>query len=295
MQSICRVLVGVVLAIGISAPAWAQEVVHYHRPSSDLDVRYDYHIALLSEALKRTEAEYGPAVARPSERRMSQQRLMFMLEEGHAGVDVAVSPTDRWRETRLTPVRIPLDKGLLGWRVFIVRAGRLEELARVRSVEELKRYTVGQGTHWVDVPVYRSAGFDVQTGNRYEGLFAMLSLDRFDIFPRGVEEAYAEVSARRRQYPDLRVERTLVLHYPFVRYFWVANSQRGDMLRERITKGLELMLADGTFDRIFHEYKDLTLEVVRLHERRVLRIPNPFLPKSVPLDRPELWYDPLSP
>ena len=153
---------------------------------------------------------------------------------------------------------------------------------------------MGQGTGWNDVAIYRYNHFRVDTSPQYESLFRMLELQRFDFFARGVEEAPKELSAREELYPNIRLEETLCLHYPFVRYFWTSSSPKGVRLKERLLKGLNRLHKSGRFDELFYQYKGEAIETAHMNNRRILRIVNPFLPKSA-LATEWLWYKPDTP
>ena len=273
-------------------PAAEPDVILYPHPQSASDSRFDYHLSLLREALERTVAEYGPFELRPTHVTMNQLRQFDLLQSGSRLLDVAIKPTSTEREKRLTPVRIPLGKGLVGWRILLIHRHTQDDLAQVSGLDDLKRFRFGQGLGWSDIRILAHNGLTVIEGGSYEGLFSMLLSDRFELFPRSISEALVEWDERHADVPNLCVERTLLLHYPFARYFWTAKSERGDRLRERITKGLEAMIADGTFEARFQaQYGDL-IHRARLDQRLLIRLENPDLPPATPLDRKELWFDP---
>ena len=119
----------------------------------------------------------------------------------------------------------------------------------------------------------------------------MLALGRVDYFPRGATEVHSEIA----QFPDhgLAVEQSLVLHYPSAYYFFVARDN--DELAEVIEKGLNVAIANGSFDQVFNTYFGEKIEAFDLNNRTVLRLENPLLPPKTPLERAELWFDPLQP
>ena len=71
-------------------------------------------------------------------------------------------------------ILIPLDKGLIGYRVFLINKDRQPEFSAITTLEELKHLKVGQGLSWADVEVWRANGFDVIEGSNYNGLFHMV-------------------------------------------------------------------------------------------------------------------------
>jgi hypothetical protein len=66
------------------------------------------------------------------------------------------------------------------------------------------------------------------------------------------------------------------------------------LIAQRIKDGLEEMRKDGSFETLFQ--KNFARAVADLHlERRVLiDLKNPFLPNWVPVERKELWLDPVT-
>ncbi|MBB5203059.1 hypothetical protein HNQ51_000352 [Inhella inkyongensis] len=262
--------------------------VVYPAPESSLDRRFDDMVDLLREALTRTQARHGPFELRPHTEFLTQPRQLLELEQGQS-LSVQWSATTLDKERRLLPVRFPTRRGLLGFRLCLINRHRQQEFRRVRTLDELRRYSLGQGGTWVDTEILRSQGFRVETGH-YEGLFKMLAAGRFDLFPRGINEVFAEQAARQAEWPDLVVEDSLALHYPMPYYFFF--NKRNAALAARVEEGLRLMLRDGSFEHHFWTHHGAALRQARLGERRLLRLQNPLLPPETPLHQVPLWFDP---
>lgn len=275
-------------AMGVGA-VWAQQtelVVRIPRPESMSDTRNAYFIELLELALTKTRNTDGPFRLQFSELNMLiQGRGMELLKRGEL-IDVIHTMTSIERERELLPVRIPLLKGLLGYRVFLIRKGDEARFAAVRTQEDLQALTAGQGLRWPDVGILEANGIRVMVGRSYEGLFEMLRRGRFDYFPRGVTEAWEEAQLHAGQ--DLVVEQTLMLVYPTAIYYFVNPRNAG--LANRIERGLRMALADGSFDRLFDRYYGRMIEQTRMHERRVIRLSNPLLPPETPVSETKLWH-----
>lgn len=270
-------------------PVQAQDEVIYPAFESRNDPRYADVLELLRTALDKTAKEYGPYRLRPSTLRMNHARALEELRTGRL-VNVVSSPTSTEKEQSYIPIRIPLRKGLLGYRLLLIHEDSQEKLREVREVADLRTLRVGQGLGWGDIAIYAANGIPVNTGN-YEALFSMLDLGRFDIFPRGIGEIFREYDKVALSHRHLRVDDTLVLHYPWPYYFFVSKST--PWLAERIEKGLRQMLRDGSLDAIFFKYNADMIRRARLHERRMIQLVNPFLPKETPLHDSRLWYDPM--
>src|SRR5262249_31605886 len=92
--------------------------------------------------------------------------------------------------------------------------------------------------------------------------------------------------------PDLRIEDRLLFYYPLPMYFWFPRTAEGQRLAARAEEGMRAMIADGTYDRIFDRYQRRKILALRLKERRMIRIENPFVRPETPFADKRLWFDP---
>lgn len=267
---------------------WAQAVVYYPRPESATDPRVAYPLTLLQLALDKASAAVE---LRPSKAHMVQGRALSELERGSGTVHIVWSMTSRERESRLLPIRIPIYKGLIGWRIPLVRAQDVGALDGVASASDLRAFQAGQGHDWPDTTILRDNGLAVHGAPDYEGLFQMLQMGRFAYFPRSVIEVWAEAALHANK--GIVVDPNLVLHYPAAFYYFVNRDQAA--LAQTLERGLEKAIADGSFDRLFHQHFDDELRSSALERRRVIELKNPLLPTETPLHRKELWYRPGTP
>ncbi|RYH19501.1 MAG: hypothetical protein EON54_27085, partial [Alcaligenaceae bacterium] len=211
------------------------EIVRYPIPESAADQRYDYPRKLLELALSKTRTEYRVTYPAAS---MSQNRQIVELEAGRM-IDVAPLPSSADREARLLPIRIPLNKGLLGWRLGLVRKGDTSRVSQVKTLAALKGVRLAQGQDWPDTEILSGNGLEVIRGSNYEGLFKMLESQRFDYFPRSVMEIWDEQEAHA---STLDIEPHLALHYFYDSYFFV--NKRNTKLAADISEGMEKAIAD---------------------------------------------------
>lgn len=259
-------------------------VLRIPTPESALDTRSDYQRELLTLAFH----EAGQDVTlQPVERPMSQAQTAEALQRGDT-LDVAWFATSPEREARLRAIRLPIDKGLLGWRHAIVQAERFDLFRGVKRLDGLRRFIAVQEASWPDVDILRSNGLRVLTTPNYEQNFAMLARRKADYFPRSVLEYRAELERHRES--GLIEEPYIALVYPTASYFFVA--QENTDLANLITLGLERALRDGSFDRMFYRYHARLLESVGLERRTILQLGNPYFGDTAPLARKELWFRP---
>lgn len=263
----------------------------YHPPESQLDVRYQYHWEILRTALEKTKAKWGAFQLVPSER-MTETRQRYEMENATGKLTVMYLSTTPQLERNLVPVRIPVDKNLGGYCVFLIRSSDKPRFANVKTLDDLKRFTFGLGLGWIDVDILRSNGFNVVTGSNYDGLFEMLAKNRFDLFLRAATEVLDEYERRKQTVAGLAIEDEILFYYPLPMYFWFPRSAEGRRLAARAEEGMRMMIADGTYDAIFDKYQRHKILKLRLKERRLFTIKNPFVGPETPFSDKRLWFDP---
>ncbi len=286
-------LVSLLLLFFCAAQALATQWAYvHHGPESANDRRYDYHWAVLAAALDATRPRYGDYSLKNAEF-MDESRQLIEMKKPSGRINTMVLDSTSTLERELLPVKVPVDKGLLGYRVFLIHQKNQAAFSKVRSLEELRQFSIGQGADWSDVGILNSAGFRVVGGSHYEGLFDMLMRDRFDAFCRGVTEVVPEFSERSPKLPGLAIEQNVLLHYPLPVYFWFPKTPEGERLARRVGEGMQTISSNGTLDRMFKKEFDPLIKALRLKERVLLRIPNPLLPPDQPFNIRRYWFDPL--
>lgn len=262
-------------------PLSAQTIIHVNE-AKDGNGRYAMQMVRL--ALSKIDTKYDFKIDTAE---VSQARNISDVAEGRS--DLLWAATNQDMENQLLPIRIPLYKGLLGHRIFIINPASQARFDRVQTFADLKSFTFGQGTTWADSDILASNGLTVVRANKYQSLFYMVDGGRFDAFPRGVQEPWGELQS----HPDLplAVEKRIMLVYRMP--FYLFTSKSNTKLAADLERGLNRAIADGSFDQIFFNdpmVKDV-LEKAHLEQRLVFPLDNPTLPKETPVDRPELWLD----
>ena len=281
MSKLPRILACLLIVLHVAAAAAATQTVRFPRPEFEGDHRYDYALQLLRLALSKSGGGYQIQLAETS---MNQERQVVEIEAGR-NLDVGPIPSSADREKRLLPIRIPINKGVLGWRLGLIRKGDEGLFAGVATLEQLKAIRLAQGQEWPDTQILRANGIPVITAPKYEGLFKMLAGKRFDYFPRSVMEIWDEQALND---STLEIEPHLALHYFYDAYFMVNRDNA--KLEKDIRDGLERAIADGSFDKLFEQYYGERLRKAHLETRTVIELKNPLLTPGTPSDRPELWY-----
>lgn len=230
--------------------------------------------ALVALAFRKTP-EYGSfSITRSPE--MAQGRVVRELEQhGSTLVDIANLATSHEREDNLHAIPLPIDGGLLGFRVCVVMQDTLSMFEGINSISDMQAagIRVGQGTHWPDTDILGANGVTVVTHSRYEILFRMLENHRFECFARGVSEVLFDLELQ--DNPDFVIEPDLLLAYPMPSYFFV--SPRDHETAQRLQLGMERAIHDGSFGRYLKHFYGRAMKELALEQRKVLVLNNPYL------------------
>ncbi|MCW3172301.1 hypothetical protein [Shewanella subflava] len=269
----CAYFVGVILLV--CAP-WVHATDHFiiNHPESTKDARNQYAQELLQLVIDATQTDFGDATLTVADISMSRNRELKALEKGEMINIVAEASNVEWNNT-LLPIYIPIRKGIQGFRLFIINQDNVPKLDSVKTLKQLMSLSTGSGSQWTTKVAMQQAGFEVVESVHYENLFNMLSKGRFVTFGRGVNEAYGEVGANQSFYPQLVVDKNLVLHIPLAIYFYVSpNTPR---LADRIKVGLQRIIDNGQFDPFFYRYHCEYLLQSKLNQRLLFKINNPLV------------------
>ena len=241
------------LLIALSALARAED--YEIRVNEYTDPNSRYIIGQLKNALSKIDTKYKLTILHEN---FTQARTNEEVKN-QGLLNLCWTTSDPQIEQELRPIRIPILKGLLGYRILIINKKNQYKFSQVKTFEDLKQFTFGQGKTWTDTKILQANGLKVITTNKYPGLFHMVDGERFDAFPRGVNEPFGEL-AQRPDLPDLKVEDTILLVYRMPFYLFV--SRDNPKLGNDIETGLNRAIADGSFDKIFYSEPNISIFVI---------------------------------
>ncbi|WP_299792905.1 hypothetical protein [uncultured Shewanella sp.] len=249
----------------------APVIVRYNVASGDIDSKQSYYIDVLKLALEKSRKEFGPFLLEPVFVETLQGRRIKLVADEQL-IDVMWTMTSKPREQELRAIYVPLMKGLMGYRISLIRSGEQTRFGQIDNLAELKTLTLGQGQDWPDSDILESQGFTVMRG-KSSTLIDMLSKGRFDAFPRALHEPWSEVEGR----SDVEVESSLLIKYTAPIYFFV--NKENEQLARRIESGLERAVEDGSFDKLFYSHPTTAemLKRAKLKSRKIFEIDNPNL------------------
>ena len=271
------------LALSALAASASGETLKFNQNPNDPNGYYAAKMIKL--ALDHMDKKYDTQIV---EGDLTQTRMEEDLKTGT--LDIMWAGTSQELENEIEPIRIPLYKGLLGHRFLIIRKGDQAKFDQVKTINDLRNISLGQGTAWIDTKILEANGLKVIKTMKYQNLFFMLDGGRFDAFPRAVFEPFSEVE----KHPELNltVEKHLMLVYKMDFYLFV--NKKNKQLARAMEQGLEKAIADGSFNTVFLSSPSVQEAIQKgdLKNRLVIPLDNPFNSPETPINRAELWIDP---
>lgn len=274
-------------SVRVQAENQAEDTVLIRYPESESDGsiyarKAEYLISVLRLALEKSESNYKlQKVVLPA---YTGSRNMRNLES--KAYDVSWLHTTQYREENLLLIRIPLFKGLIGWRLMFIRKQDEEAFSKITKLSDLQNYIAGQGHDWPDAEILRFNHLKYFTSVNRNGYFKMLDHGRIDYFPRALVELWYELDML--QDDSITADRNILVRYPSAYYFFV-RKENSD-LAKIIETGLLKAYADGSFDRHFYQHYGDEIERSNLNSRVIIDIENPNFPKGNTVFDKRFWF-----
>ena len=115
----------------------------YSSPEAAGDQRHLHYWKLFDAALASNQDRYGNYTLVAYHKPLTFQRAAAEVKSGNGWVNVVSRATNLALERRLRPIRIGLDKGLLGARLFLVMLETQVRLEKIRTLDDLKQFSIG--------------------------------------------------------------------------------------------------------------------------------------------------------
>lgn len=204
------------------------------------------------------------------------------------GFDIfgTVAGNAKLADEKKTLIPLPLMKGLLGYRILIIRAEDKAKFAAIKSAQQLQKLRMGIPKTWADAELFRHNGYQVEEKGNFDDLFERLENNEFDYVTFGANEVSGVFSERAAASGKLVVESSLVVFYPFPLVFYVNPDNK--ILAERVTSGLQAISRNGVLDTIFKRYFAADLTAVNVPARTMISLKNPILPSEMADFKPAL-------
>lgn len=253
------------------------------------EMQYKYEV--ISHALTLTRDKYGEfAIVRESNIRSNHRALVGLISSLNINCYFAVTNPE-WEKNAIA-IKIPIRRGILNYRLLTVNKETQHRFDNIKSLDDLKKLRVGLRADWATTAIFKANGFNVVENHNFEGLFHMLSHDRIDYIPRGINEAHAEIIniAQNQQHIDnLTVQPNIALRLLSPYYLFV--SPQKPRLAKRLSQGLEMMVADGSLKGLFDKFYSDKVTQANLAQRKIFTVNNAEIAETAPLQRKELWFE----
>ncbi len=280
--------------------ARAEFVVSHRVPALVATTYYDYYVDLLKLAMEKSRPQYGDYRFEgvPSDAN-TLRALSDVVQNAHPNLVLEMGYEEKLTETGdLTYINFPVDGGIVGYRVCYLNPAIQHKITSKTTLDDLRKYTIGQGVGWADTAVFRHNGFKVIEVDRFPALFRMVAAGRIDLFCRGanqiIEDIYEltalEDSSESKSLTKLIVDQTFVLVYPLPRFFYLHS--KNTLAKERIAAGLKIAYADGSLKQLWIKHYKASVDFVNLPQRKMFYLENPLL-KNLPPDYKQYFFDPL--
>ena len=227
----------------------------------------EYAFKLLQLALDSTITSHGPYQLKGDDSQLSFTRSSHMLEQGEA-FQIAYFGASQGEGKNLIPIKEPLYRGLLGYRLLVTNQSNKPKLAEINSLTELQKYKAGFNNQWSDFPIFKTNRLHVESAISIKNLYKMLNYGRFDYLPRSIREVDAELERFNTQNESFEVVPSIALFYPHPVYFHV--SPQYSELADRIEIGLINIKLNGSFETLFLKYHKQYLDKYNPIQRNVI-------------------------
>lgn len=249
------------------------DTVFHPNQQSGKDNRDTFALAVLRESLANVQANKR---LQPSPFVTQQNRALRLLDKGE--LDVVWTATTIQREKRYRAITIPIYQGLLGWRIALIKASDADILSDKPTLDAMRNFIIGAGGSWPEVGIYSQNGFTLQTATTYDGLFDMLSMGRFDLFPRSIIEIHDELE----QFGELGLiaDPHVLIRYPYALYFFVRENNVE--LATQIEQGMVKLFESGRYHVLFEHMVGSRFAELALQTRHVIHLPNTSFAEPAP-------------
>jgi len=265
-----QILLAVALCLAsLGATAQPLQVVY---PDLNGNGAHNFGYRALELALQKSGQPYQLSVLSGA---VNDERARAQLQQGE--ISIADFGAGAEFESNFSAIYFPIDRGLLGFRLFLIRQPRVAEFAKINNLQDLRGFSAGQGLGWSNITIMQRAGLKVETGPTLENLFPMLERARFDFLPLGLNEVYGFRAQYLSAAPSMVVDERIVLIYKFARLFYVRPDNK--TLHAVVLRGLQKAFQDGSFQTLFDKDPAVkeAMQAARLSTRIAIRIDNPLM------------------
>ena len=166
----------------------------------------------------------------------------------------------------------PLCKGLLGYRILIIRQQDSEKFSKIDATT-LKSLIAGIPATWVDADLFRANQYKVLEQGSLQDILQLLKGKQCDYVSLGANEVHSLFAQIAAPLKGLIIESNIVLQYPFPLVFYVHPDK--EELAQDIETGLDIISKTGDFNTLFESHYGDVINKLNLHSRKTINLHNP--------------------
>ena len=241
--------------------------------------RQAYELALLDACLSATQVEDNVYSLLLDNKDYPQAEDEGNIFESGCDVLVTVAGNVKFTKKQKIIINLPLAKGLLGYRLLIVRNESLQMFQALQESKDLQAFSVGVPATWADAELFRQNDFNVVERGTLDDIFTRLKNKEFDFIALGANEI-EEVFTQYVEAPDdLSIETSMMIYYPFPLIFYVNPEKPG--LAKRLETGLLIIMQNGQYETLFRKHHGDVVERLNLKKRNIFSLHNSLLPQEM--------------
>lgn len=253
--------------------------------------RDSYDIKLLQLALEKTQTKYGSFRLAAANDVPVNRRLALLQQNAFANLVVFRGYDDELQDSgQFIFINFPMDLGALGWRICFTNPTIKEKIKSVKTLGDLRQYSIVQNRGWADSAILKDNGFRVIELENRPTLFQMVASGRADLFCRGFNELQSEY-LEFKNIGNLTYDESFLIIYKMPVFFYLNSSNK--LAKNRIEEGLKAAYEDGSMMQLWLEkFKDSSA-FANLKKRKIFQLNN-FRLKKLSNEYEKYLIDPLT-
>ena len=204
---------------------------------------------ILELALEKSGRAYDLAPSK--HKRLVSREADQMRELGNEGNIIWAGPIHR-QNAEMRQVEIPFLFGLPSYRYLWVRKIDVQKYLQLRTIDELREFSILTGQNWGANYILEAEGFDLRKGYS-ANLPGMLMAGRGEVLlwpVTGVFNMYEKFGVKNL---DMIPVPNVLVRLPQLFYFWVADEGPQD-LHNAVSSGLKTAIEDGSLDELIRKF-----------------------------------------
>lgn len=242
------------------------------------EIRKNYEREILQAVLKSTENDFGLWKIEENSVELPGDEESKVFTEKNYDLFVTIAGNQKFKGQDNFVIEKPLAKNLLGYRIPILHQNVSNQFNADATASDLKKLVHGIPETWSDVKIFEENSYSVLEKGNLEDLFERLSNKEFDYSAFGANEILSVFENRASKFDNLEIADGVLFYYPFPMVFYVHPQQ--EKLAKRLEKGLERILENGKHNSIFNSYYGTLIQDIKLNERQIHKLENPFIPEA---------------